>query len=105
MTTDRSAPYLSPVVAAAASRRARHTLCGKKGQKTRNNYLAESDLSHGNGLENAKRPGAPGGNRNAFKHGRHSAWRLAFRRYRKELVRDTYVLLTALKAHRRTVRP
>ncbi|HEY0301641.1 MAG TPA: hypothetical protein VGC36_09925 [Rhizomicrobium sp.] len=86
------------MIAAAARRRARHMRCEKKGGKTRNNYRAETCLSLGNASQNVKQPGAPAGNRNAFKHGWHSAKRLALRRRCKALVRDTHLLIAAMKA-------
>ncbi|HEX4301623.1 MAG TPA: hypothetical protein VHZ78_02435 [Rhizomicrobium sp.] len=95
MKTNRPDLPFSPVIAAAARRRPRHFRLEKKSPKARNNYIAETDLSLG---KSSSKPGAKTGNRNALKHGLHSARRIAHRRHIRHLRGDVQMLLGLLKS-------
>ena len=93
MRRDFSSLDLPPAVAAAHRRTPRHLR--RRAEIPKNNYLAESAISHGKRLRNLRRPGAPSGNSNAVKPG--AAERRLFLLYCSALIRETRALL-ALRA-------
>ena len=106
MKQDRSAPHLSPVIAAARRRRptlrARRALGmgpgGEGCKKYENNYVANSRLSIGHNSGNRSGAGAAPGNRNAVRSGHDTAEVRADRRYWRILFHRLDAILTALVA-------
>jgi len=105
MRSDPAAFVLPPVVAAARLRAPRHR---RKSRDLANNYIAETSVSIGNKKRNRKKPGAPPGNLNAFKHGARSAEIRAYRAHVHALVtaaRQTLKLRALALKMQKTDRP